>query len=200
MPRKRTVVEDDLQLKGGGLYCICPFEKLDGDNKSIFKIGYTTSYRKRIEQYHTLFVLGVYLVAFLQTPTAGRIKRVNGRYTKTITEYYHEIEKELIRAIIANGGKQITSTTRIQNLDKNNQGESEWFYMNDTIINNSFDQIKSIYGGKYAGDGNEIYDLSQMNANAKKTSKKFDCSGRGSSKTKKCYKAEIYYPLPYSRQ
>lgn len=205
MSRKNTVVEDELKIKGGGIYCICPWEKLDDNNKTIFKIGFTTSFRKRIEQYHTAFILGVYLVAFLQTPTKGRQKGSNGRFNKTITEYYHEIENKLKRIIVANGGKNITSTTRIRNLNGNNEGESEWYYMDENIIRNSFRQIKNDYGGKFGGGFNDIFNLNEINANADKTNKKFNCSVVNSSssssssnnktKKKKCYKAEIYFPL-----
>ena len=200
MSRKVTVIEDELNIKGGGLYCICPWEKLDADSKTIFKIGFTTSFRKRIEQYHTAFVLGVYLVAFLQTPTARRIRRSNGRYEKTITEYYHEIERELKRRIIANGGINITSTTRVQHLNSRNEGESEWFYMDDNIVRTSFQQIKRIYGGKFGGNIRDVFNLQDINANAKKTKKKYNCDGKtslknGKTRKGKCYKAEIYFPL-----
>ena len=99
MSRKYTVIEDELNIKGTGLYCIMPFEYLDENNKALFKIGLTTrSFKDRMENYHTSFPLGVYLVAFLKAPTAMRIRRTgNTRTVTTLKAYYTAIEEAMIK-------------------------------------------------------------------------------------------------------
>jgi len=43
MSKKVTVVRDELDLKGGGLYCFLPFERIDKHKKAVFKIGLATN-------------------------------------------------------------------------------------------------------------------------------------------------------------
>ena len=69
---KYTVVKDEDNIKDNCIYCILPFEKLDGKGNAVFKIGLTTNIGKRIENYHSEFSLGAYLVAFLQFDTKNR--------------------------------------------------------------------------------------------------------------------------------
>ena len=42
---------EDFPLKknDGGLYAILPYEKLDKNNKALFKVGYADSFEKRFE-------------------------------------------------------------------------------------------------------------------------------------------------------
>ena len=52
--------------EGSGIYCFFPFDKLEADNKGVFKIGNTTqTFQQRLQQYHTYFVNGVYVLFFI---------------------------------------------------------------------------------------------------------------------------------------
>ena len=39
MGRKWSVVRDELNIRGGGLYCILPFDNTDQEGKAVYKIG-----------------------------------------------------------------------------------------------------------------------------------------------------------------
>lgn len=67
---KYTVVNDELRLKPeSGLYCFLPYERLDGEKKAVFKVGLTSQdISNRIEQNHSYYPTGVYMVFFLSLP------------------------------------------------------------------------------------------------------------------------------------
>ncbi len=147
MSKKATVVRDELNLKGGGLYCFLPFERIDKNKKAVFKIGLATnSFNTRIEQYHTYFPNGVYMVAFLENPPVP--KRLRSRPNETPKkQHYLAIEKFIFDNVVDNGGKRLYSTTRTKNKNANNEGETEWVYTNEKIIHNAFNDAKDKYGG-----------------------------------------------------
>jgi len=183
----KLTVLDELKIKGGGLYCWLAWEKLDSDNKAIFKVGFTDSFKKRVDQVHSYFPLGVYFIAFLQTPTSKRYKRKGSqRFMKTLNEYYIEVEKALIGLLIENGAMQIYSTTRIRN-----QGATEYFYTNYEMIQKSFMELKKKYGGKLS-----LFFPDNINKTAEDLEKKcFSRKSKRLNKTQKCYRAEIFIPL-----
>jgi hypothetical protein len=155
--KKATVVRDELKLKGGGLYCYMPFERLDKHKKAVFKIGMATDFNHRTEGYHTYFPEGVYMVAFLQNPPVPR--DLLRSYTKEQKEkigkgkssmkraHYMDIEKFVFHYVDTHGGKRIHSTTRVKNLNEDNKGETEWTYTDDTLIHEAFDEAHKKYGG-----------------------------------------------------
>jgi hypothetical protein len=96
---KYTVIRDELKLKGGGLYCFMPFEKLDANNKAVFKIGLALDLSNRTENYHTYFPLGVYMVAFLNEIPARKYLR-SMKKNMTTKELYLEIETFIFNTII----------------------------------------------------------------------------------------------------
>ena len=110
--KKKTIVRDELELKGGGLYCYMPFEHLDKHHKAVFKIGMAVDFNKRTEQYHTYFPLGVYMIAFLEDPPIPRTTRRNKTETPT-KAHYLKIEKFIFDLVDKNGGERIYSTTRV---------------------------------------------------------------------------------------
>src|SRR3984957_12346651 len=75
----------------GGIYSFIPWDNVDNKGRSVYKIGSTTSYKKRMENYFTAFPLGVYYVGFL-----GGCRKKRRRNTTTRV-YYGEIEKEIFR-------------------------------------------------------------------------------------------------------
>ena len=166
--KKATVVRDELKLKGGGLYCYMPFERLDKHKKAVFKIGMATDFNHRTEGYHTYFPEGVYMVAFLQNPPVPR--GLLRRYTKEEKEkldkgknslkriHYMIIEKFVFDYVNTHGGKRIHSTTRVKNLNVENEGETEWTYTDELIVHEAFDEAHKIYGGNlhtYFLDGSD---------------------------------------------
>src|SRR5271156_3815319 len=118
--KKKSVIRDDLKLDGKGIYCFLLYSNLDRHNKTIFKIGQTTtSFAKRNENYHTYVgPNGVYIIALLCSPTKLRARG------KTITQYYEEVEEYVFQQVF-----NVWSTTRVK-LD----GRTEFVYA-------SFEQI-----------------------------------------------------------
>jgi hypothetical protein len=143
--RKETVVKDDLNIKGGGVYCFMPFSSLDKNNKAVFKIGMSMNFSSRTEAYHTYFPLGVYMVAFLENP-----KMIQTRSKSTITrkQLFLKAEKWIMNYIEDNGGKRIKSTTRVQNANVDNEGDTEWFYTNEDLIHEAFTEAEKKFNGE----------------------------------------------------
>jgi hypothetical protein len=145
MSKKKTVVRDELELKGGGLYAFMPFERLDKQKKAIFKVGMAINFNSRTEQYHTYFPLGVYMVAFLENPPVPRKTRTQEERTKK--SHYLKIEKFILDYLDTNGGKRIYSTTRVKNPNLNKEGETEWIYTNEDLIHTAFTEASKKFGG-----------------------------------------------------
>jgi hypothetical protein len=177
--KKKLVLKDELDIKGGGIYCILPYERLNKEKKAVFKIGLATDFNKRMESYFTSYPLGFYYVAFLENPTAKRISRKNGRYELTIKEYYIKIEKLVIDTIIKNGGTLITSTARVHHLNESMEGQTEWVYATENMILDAFDVANKKYGGIL-----HKFHLKGINKIAK-----------SNESNKPNYIAEIVYPL-----
>ena len=170
MSRKENVIRDELKIKGDGFYCFFPFERLDKYHKGIFKIGYTTNTNSnRVENYHTYFSLGVYVIASLENLYSKGIVR-NG-YTKDM--FYRTIEDHLFRILERSGAEPINTTTRVMR-----ESKSEWFYTNVKTIHNAFIEISNQYGGDL-----KLFNLRGVFRTADENQKR------------KHYNAEIYYPI-----
>lgn len=147
MAKKKTILRDELKITGSGLYCYMPFERLDKNKKAVFKIGLATnSLNQRLEQYHTYFPLGVYMVAFLENPPIPKKLRSKEKETPT-KQHYLAIEKFILNYIDEHGGKRIFSTTRIKNKNHLGEGETEWEYTNEKIIHEAFSEAHKKFGG-----------------------------------------------------
>ncbi len=145
--KKQTIVRDELNVKGGGLYAYMPFERLDSYHKAVFKIGMAADFNKRTEQYHTYFPLGVYMVAFLENPPVPRNTRRNQNETPT-KAHYLKIEKFVLNYLDKHNAKMIHSTTRVKNPNVDKEGQTEWVYTNETLIHEAFTAAKKQFGGK----------------------------------------------------
>ena len=146
MPKKHSVVRDELEVKGTGLYCLFPYERLDRHKKGVFKIGLSTKpLNKRIENYHTYFPNGVYIMALLENPrlplSLRNIKKM------TIKEQYLKIEKFIFNYVTENGGERLYSSTRVKNQNSKKQGETEFVYCTEEIIQDAFTQTNKKFGG-----------------------------------------------------
>ena len=148
--KKVTVVRDELGMKGGGLYCYMPFDRLDRFKKAVFKIGLAINFNSRTEQYHTYFPNGVYMVAFLENPPVKTkaLRSDNGKTPKNKKSHYITIENFILNYITVHGGKRIYSTTRVKNPNEKNEGETEWEYTDESLIHQAFQEAQRIYGGK----------------------------------------------------
>jgi Meiotically up-regulated gene 113 len=130
--KKHTVAHDELLLRDGGLYCFLPFERLTKKN-AVFKVGMTSqSLNKRLEQYHSAFPLGVYIVFYLSYP---RIKRGQDK-----DKLYRDMERKLISNLKETKAKMLIFPSRP------NQ-RSEWFYTNFNDLQTAFRQVQAEYGG-----------------------------------------------------
>ena len=164
---KKITVIDELDIKGSGLYCFLPFERLDKHKKAVFKVGIATrSYNSRVEQYHTYLPKGVYMVAFLENPPLPPTLR-NTTKQVTLKMRYLEIEKFILKNIDNNGGKRIYSTTRVKQMNVNNEGETEWVYTNEDTIHKAFREASAKFGGTV-----KTFTLESINDNAKENENK----------------------------
>lgn len=143
MSKKYSVFRDELDIKhpNGGIYCFMAFEYLDKDKKAVFKIGQTTrELRKRGDNYHTYFPMGVSTVANLENPTKGLKNKTDVGKKK----HYEKIEKFIMNYIIAEkGGYQIISTAKSKDA-----GKTEWVYTDLESIHEAFQDAEEEFGGK----------------------------------------------------
>ena len=143
--RKHSVIKDELKLKGGGMYCFLPFNRIDKHKKAVFKIGLAINFSSRTEQYHTYFSNGVYMIAFLENPPIPRHTRNSTGKTKK--EHYLVIEKFIFNYVVEHEGKRIHSTTRTRNPNEKKEGQTEWVYTDEETIHEAFSEAKNKYGG-----------------------------------------------------
>jgi hypothetical protein len=143
--KKMSVITDELELKGGGMYCYLPYATLDKKKKAIFKIGIADNFEKRTEQYHTYFPEGVYMLAFLENP---RIPiKTRSKTETTIKSQYLKIEKFIMNYLTVGGAIRVYSTTRIRNANEKNEGATEWFYTGERLIHEAFIEAEKKFGG-----------------------------------------------------
>jgi len=172
----------------GGLYSILPYERLNR-GKALFKVGLADSFEKRFENYHTDYPIGFYIKNILASPNKhkeefkvpykGRPSPEEKAVAKKASniKYLKHAENFVFNEIKEHGGKQLRTTTRVRNADKNG-GVSEWFYTNEKTLDNAFKEANKKFGGK-----NLENHLKNINETADKNQKKSN------------YKAEIYYKI-----
>lgn len=115
--------------EGSGIYCFFPFDKLEADNKGVFKIGNTTqTFQQRLQQYHTYFVNGVYVLFFIS---------VNPKKNYSLPDNFKNLlnlmEDYVIKLIKSRGGVIIIDKRRTWK-----QGQSEWVYSDLETIQKCF--------------------------------------------------------------
>ena len=57
---KHTVLRDELKVKGGGIYCFLPYERLDKHKKAVFKIGLAIDFNQRTENYPSAGIILIF--------------------------------------------------------------------------------------------------------------------------------------------
>ena len=151
--KKHTVAKDELDVKEKGIYCFTPYENLDDNGRTVFKVGMAEStISGRIETHHTDYPMGLYLVAFLETPTLHKDKMTQRTYYKSIEKFI----MDYLTVQDARGksrGYQIESTTRL-NL------KTEWVYTKPCFIAHAFNEALGRYGGKM-----QTFHLNKLNQN-----------------------------------
>ena len=149
--KKYNVSYDELKIKSAGLYAFFPYERLDESHKGVFKVGYTSrDLSSRIEQYHSYYPLGVYVLFFLEFP---KFKRGEGDIKQ------REMERFLFKSLKEEEGKMLVFPSRPTQ-------KSEWFYCSFNQLKKAFLKVQEEYGGVL----NE-YSLSALNAQYKKNMK-----------------------------
>jgi hypothetical protein len=140
---KFTVANDELKLKGkNGLYCFLPYENLDKNKKAVFKVGMTTQdFANRIENYHSDYPMGVYMVFFLAFNKKSSQTYANKKDEK---DKIKSIEKELFQTIVNNSGERLKFPTRPSS---SWLFPSEWFYTDVKTLQKSFEEIHEKFGG-----------------------------------------------------
>ena len=135
MPRVKEFLQRE-RVEGSGIYAFFPFDMLDKDGYGVFKIGMTGHFHNRIGSYHTYLPEGIYFIAFLKNPS-----KLRG--DMDLTRYYVMIEKEISKDIKRLGGLAITMAIRYKD-----EGETEWIYCNQDMIDEAFENAYKKYGGK----------------------------------------------------
>jgi len=140
---KWSVVRDELNIRGGGLYCILPFDNTDKDNKAVYKIGKTLDFNRRFESYHTSFPQGFYIVCIIERPPIPH--KLRGKKAGKRENYYRSLETQLIDHIEEKGGERIKSNARIRgSVLEESGGNTEWFYTSYEVMFKSFQEIQKI--------------------------------------------------------
>ena len=128
MPRPAYIERE--KVNGGGIYAFFVFDALDAKGYGVYKIGMTTNFQKRIGGYHTYLPGGLYYKCRLEN-------------RMSLSNYYVKIEKEIFKDIKQNGGKVIN-----MNIRKTNEGETEWIYASEKMIDDAFERADLKYAGK----------------------------------------------------
>ena len=155
--KKETYVSDTLGFKLGGCYSFTPYDNIDRNGKTLIKVGFTTNFRHRFEDYYTSFTEGVYILNLLESPTKDiRFRDKDSKQVYTVKRVrYMQVEKFIMNHIIKNGGLRVKSTTRMRNADIFG-GDTEWFYTNFKTVTNAFNAAQNEFGGRLHTENQDI--------------------------------------------
>ena len=144
--KKISIIRDELDIKGAGLYAFMPWTKLDKHKKAVIKIGESSDLSKRTENYHTYFPNGVYMLAFIndiKNPIGTRKKPA-----KKPRQIREEMEQFIMNYIHNNGGKKLYSTSRVRRQNDTLEGQTEWVYTSVELLHEAFEKCAKKYNGK----------------------------------------------------
>jgi hypothetical protein len=114
----------------GGVFCYMPYNSLDKQNKSTFKIESGVNILEQIKKLKIFFPQGFFVIAMLKSPKIG-IKEIRNNET-----YYKLIMDKIIEITIDNGG--ISDPTN----------DNGWVNSTIDIIHNAFRTAEEMYGGE----------------------------------------------------
>ena len=166
-----TELEKEGIKKGsGGLYCFTPYGSLDEAGKGVFKIGQTTNFHNRLNQYHTYFPRGLYMIAFIVDPPFNAVRKKVWREEKGRTKkelkrqmsaYYRKMEDFLFAKVREKESlgsvRLIRSTVRIRRgLDAREGGETEWVYTSVGELHDLFSIVCEAFRRESDGERGEL--------------------------------------------
>lgn len=165
--RKNTVIHDELKIVGkSGIYCFLPYETIDKvSKKAVFKIGMTTrDFADRIEDYHTYYPLGVYMVFLLTYEKMRGFSRLSAAEKKTKKKV---LEEAVMEAVRDSGGQRMQFHSRPGRTGV--APRSEWVYASYAQIEQAFEKVQTDNGGVlhkgHLDDINETYALNKKAKN-----------------------------------
>ena len=163
----------------GGIYCFFPFERFDEYDNAVFKIGNTEqSFQQRLNQYHTYFVGGVWVICLI------KVYAKRGKYLPSDFKHIlNVIEDYVMKEIVKEGGTIIVDKRRVWK-----QGQSEWVYSNPNIVKKCFQKAVTHFKPIYKDLG-FLLDSSDI----KKTIKEVNDNYQQNMKQKEKYLAEYIF-------
>jgi hypothetical protein len=167
---------------GGGIYCLYPWDNdLEDGQRGIFKIGNTCStFQKRLNEYHTYFIHGVFAIAFLY------VRSKDGKEIDGHKKILNDLEKELVKLLKQKGGVMMVDPDRVWK-----GGQSEFIYSNLNDIYKSFVELHYFAKKKYP---NLKYTF-DMKKNVNKTSEEITEENEIKRKWKKVFVGELVFNL-----
>ena len=143
--KKHSVVRDEMNVTGSGLYSFTPYQEFDKHGLSIFKIGISTNINKRIDGYHTSFPMGLWITDILHDIPVPRQIRNSPKVSER--QHLEEIERFIFEELIARGARPIISTTRVKDGDESG-AKTEWVYCNPSDLSDVFSLAHDLWKGK----------------------------------------------------
>lgn len=165
MAKLRVLDELKIGKSEGGLYAILQYDDLDKNGFSVFKLGLTVNYQKRIDSYHTTGgTQGSYIIALLsQIPTPKVTRTTKITYKMNLLR----AEKYLFTQMVKFGAKRIHSTTHIQNFNVElGSAPTEQFFCDARMIEEAMTATHKQFGG--------VLHLYNLNGIDEKTGKEVD--------------------------
>jgi hypothetical protein len=144
--KKISIIRDELDIKGAGLYAFMPWTSLDKNKKAVIKIGESSDLTRRTDNYHTYFPNGVYMLGFItdiKIPKGTRQKPA--KKPRVIRE---EMEQYIMDYINENGGKRLYSTSRVKRQNNTMEGQTEWVYTSIELLHEAFEKCAKKFNGK----------------------------------------------------
>jgi hypothetical protein len=127
--RIKKVISNNFDHKPrGGVYCYMPYESLNEDDKSNFKIDSAMDINLKNEELKKFYPEGFFVIACLFDPN----KEINNLDQ---IDYYGNIISHILNIMLKNGGE-------IQK-----QYEKGWIYSKESTIHDAFQKSYEVYGG-----------------------------------------------------
>jgi hypothetical protein len=142
MKSKITFLDiEDIPRSSKVLYCFTPYESYDKRHKRnlVFKCGLSNGrFNNRLENYHTAYPFGVYILQVLELPsdiTKPELLKAEKLLFKLLVEKDDSKTKP---------AKRLHSITRVQHKNEDG-GRTEWFYGEEPRIQEVFEKLYDMY-------------------------------------------------------
>lgn len=124
---KNVISKLDISSRGG-VYCYMPYESLNEDNKSNFKIDLAMDIKLKNEELKKFYPEGFFVIVCLFDPS-----KESNDLDKT--DYYGNIISYILKVILKNGG------------ETQKEYEKGWIYCSESTIHDAFQKSYEVYGG-----------------------------------------------------